>query len=68
MFNLTNLDKICVQATHLEERGKFIKEEKNKNVSNPNNSKRNKGKERTTSTTQKEKSKDVSLIIREKVI
>jgi len=28
MFDPTNLDKVCVQATHLEERGKFLKESK----------------------------------------
>jgi len=27
MFNPTNLDEVCVQATHLEERGKNISKE-----------------------------------------
>jgi len=60
MFDPTDLDKVCVQATHLEERGKFLKESKKKNASN-SNSEKNKGKEKkkTTSTAQKEKSKDV---------
>lgn len=60
MFDPSDLDKVCVQATHLEERGKFMKESKKKNASN-NNSKKNKGKEKkkTTSMAQKEKSKDV---------
>jgi len=32
MFDPADLDKVCVQATHLEERGKFNKEEKRKKL------------------------------------
>jgi len=60
MFDPTDLDKFCVQATHLEERGKFLKESKKKNASN-SNSKKNKGKEKkkATSTAHKKKYKYV---------
>jgi len=51
IFDPIDLDKVCIQATHLKERGKFIKEEKKKNASNPNNYGKHKGKEKTTSTT-----------------
>lgn len=61
MFNPTELDNVCVQTIHLEERGKFAREGNKKNASN-NNSKKNKGKGKNkgenTSTIQKKKSKD----------
>lgn len=37
MFDPNDLDKVYVQATHLEEKGKFVKDGKNKNASNNNN-------------------------------
>jgi len=62
MFNPTELDNVYVQTTHLEERGKFVRDRKKKNASKSNSEKdKGKGKEKgkTTSMVQKEKSKEL---------
>lgn len=57
MFDPTELDKVCVQDTHLEEIKKFVRDGKKKNASNNNNSEKNEGKwkdkKKTTSMDQK---------------
>ena len=55
MFNPTSLDEVCVQATHLEARGKNIQEEgKKKPFKGGEKGKRFKGKEKKDSSVKKE--------------
>ena len=55
MFNLTNLDEVCVQATHIETKGKNTKENFSKKPFKPDgkNSK-DKGKGKYTTIVNKE--------------
>jgi hypothetical protein len=56
LFNLTSLDEVCVQATHLENRGKHVQEEPTKKPSNlPHNPfKTFKRKDKNTATVKRE--------------
>ena len=55
MFNLTNLDEVCVQATHIETKGKNIKEKfSNKPFKPDGNKSKGKGKGKHTATMKKE--------------
>jgi len=56
LFNPTSVDEVCVQATHLESRGKNVQEDPTKNPSKfPHNKfkKKVKGKYKNTATTKK---------------
>jgi hypothetical protein len=51
MFNLTNLDEVCVQETHIETKGKNTKENVSKKPFKPDGNKfkgKGKGKHKTT--------------------
>ena len=55
MFNLINLDEVCVQATHIETKGKNTKEKFSKKPFKPyGNKSTGKGKGKYTSTVKKE--------------
>ena len=55
MFNPTSLDEVCVQATHLEARGKNIsKEGRKKPFKGKNKEKTSKGKRKKNSYVKKE--------------
>ena len=55
MFNLTNLDDVCVQATHIETKGKNTKENFSKEPFKPNGNNSNcNGKGKHTATVKKE--------------
>jgi hypothetical protein len=58
LFNPTNLDEVCVQATHIERSGKNVQEDHTKNPSKfQNNNFKGKGKGKKTTTTNKEEGK-----------
>ena len=60
MFNPTSLDEVCVQATHLEARGKNITDEsRNKNFKGKNKEKTSKGKGKKNACVKKEGEKVV---------
>ena len=59
LFNLTSLDKVCVQATHLENKGKHVQEDPTKKSSNiPHKQfKKFKRKDKKTTTIKREEGK-----------
>jgi hypothetical protein len=59
LFNPTSLDKVCVQSTHLENRGNHVQEYSTKKPSNLPHNKFNKfkGKEKNTTTVKREEGK-----------